>query len=719
MPIEVEQLIATLEARIDKYEKNLAKAYGTTDRQFKAIETRGKKLEATFARSGENAALNFTRGLAGPLAALASLKGLQDLIDEATRIHNALTVAGLSGTELTKVYEALFRSAQANAAPLESLVTLYGRASIVSKELGANTEDLLKFTDNVGKALRVGGVSAEQASGALLQLSQALGSGTVRAEEFNSVQEGALPILKAAANGIKEAGGSVSKLRQLVIAGKVSSEALFRGFLAGSQILDDRLAGSVLTVDQAFTTLHNSLVDAAGRLNDITGASQTAVAYLKGLGDYVSSLAKLFEAAASNSSIGAFIEKLQTIANIISTIQQYAPASLNPLGAIPSTKDINDLTDYVSGKNDPPTDRGALQAQLDQLRQFAASNPTANTDEIRQEVNDILGKLYGTHDTRLPLDPTKIPAGGISLSDFPTTSSKTKKSGSTKKDDYEQALKTTNEETAALNEQRAALAGLSGSSADYAQKVTAVEQATSILSAAQKAGAAVGKELSDVNQLLYGDLSKLTPEAQKQALAIRAAALSYADADAKLNKLKETQDAAAQSLKDMIQLEKDVAGGILSDIRTALEDGKITWKEWGNIAVNALNKVADKLQETLLDQLFKANPFSFLGSLGGAVSGGSVGGGVAAAGAKSAPALRAPHMPAASAVASAKSEQSHIVISVDDAGAIQAYVAKEGRRTKIDVLNASKASLDQYRRGKFHRDWEGHAGQRRVTGKAG
>src|SRR5690606_17610893 len=144
----------------------------------------GKKVNGTFAGLG--------RGMLGTLAAAFSLREAQKFIDTATRIDNALKVAGLSGEQLTKVYDALFVSAQKNAAPLEALVQLYGRASLVQKELGVSTEQLLKFTDNVAVALRVSGKSAAESSGALLQLSQALGSGVVRAEEFNSMLEGAL-----------------------------------------------------------------------------------------------------------------------------------------------------------------------------------------------------------------------------------------------------------------------------------------------------------------------------------------------------------------------------------------------------------------------------------------------------------------------------------------------------------------------------------------------
>jgi hypothetical protein len=323
---------------------------------------------------------------------------------------------------------------------------------------------------------------------------------------------------------------------------------------------------------------------------------------------------------------------------------------------------------------------------------------------------------------RLPADSSQV-----SLQDFKLPASSSTSAGKSKTDAYQSEIASLNQRTAALKETYDAQSKLNPLDADYAQKVTAIEQATSTLSAAQKAGAAVGKELSDVNQLLYGDLSMLTPEAQKQALAIRAAALGYADADAKLKALKDTQDAAKQSLQDMLELEKDVAGGILSDIRTALEDGKVTWKEWGDIAVNALNKIADKLQDTLLDQFFKSNPFGFFGSLfGGGVAGGgaSVGAGIGAGAVKAAPAglvsagnLKTPDLPALGALRGGQNDASHVVVSVDDDGAIRAYVARQGQRTKVEVLHASQASLDQYRRGQQHQDIENHLKNRRVVGR--
>jgi hypothetical protein len=97
------------------------------------------------------------------------------------------------------------------------------------------------------------------------------------------------------------------------------------------------------------------------------------------------------------------------------------------------------------------------------------------------------------------------------------------------------------------------------------------------------------------------------------------------------DEVKKSMEAAEQAMKDSIQTQKDIVNGALSDMRTAIEDGKITWDEWGDIAVNALNKVADRLQTMAVDSLFSSGGLPFLTQLlaGGAtaVAGGGTGAG--------------------------------------------------------------------------------------------
>lgn len=307
MATDVERLVVSLEASIRGFERTMNRATGVS-------ENTARKIEKRFASMNDRMGSSFnalSRGIAGAFAGAAALRGAQQLIDASTRIENSLKVAGLAGEDLANVYDKLFASAQRNAAPVESLVTLYGRAAIVQKELGVSTEELLGFTDNVAVALRVAGTDAQTASGALLQLSQALGAGTVRAEEFNSIQEGALPVLQAVAAGLTEAGGSVAKLRALVIEGKVSSEAFFRAFEAGSVVLQDKVASSEFTVSQGFIRLQNVLIDTAGRFDTATNASQRIGGVLNQLATSIEQLGQ--SAEANGPAVNRFLDWISEI----------------------------------------------------------------------------------------------------------------------------------------------------------------------------------------------------------------------------------------------------------------------------------------------------------------------------------------------------------------------------------------------------------------------
>ncbi|MBB6013480.1 hypothetical protein HNR59_002869 [Aquamicrobium lusatiense] len=67
-------------------------------------------------------------------------------------------------------------------------------------------------------------------------------------------------------------------------------------------------------------------------------------------------------------------------------------------------------------------------------------------------------------------------------------------------------------------------------------------------------------------------------------------------------------------------VQRDIVQGIMSDVRSALEDGKITTEEWGNIFLGVIDKIVDKLQNDLLDALFEAGSASKgIGGGGGSI----------------------------------------------------------------------------------------------------
>lgn len=382
-----EQLVVAIEARIRDFERQMQKATATAGKQATAIE---KRFALMNRRSGiEFGAIG--RRAIGIFGGALTLQAAQRLIDASTRVENSLKVAGLSGQELARVYDSLFASAQQNAAPLEALVELYGRASLVQKELGVSTKELLGFTDNIAIALRVSGKSATESSGALLQLSQALGSGIVRAEEFNSILEGALPIAQAAAAGLDEAGGSVAKLRALVVDGKVSSEAFFRAFEAGSVILKDKVAGAELTVAQGFTRLTNVLIKSAGQFDDATGTSEGLASALDSLAGSIGSVGQFFED--NSGAIRGFNNLLaDTLGYALALVDVLPKATGLSADKPPGWEELNARFGVSSTKPAGPTGRGGRRGK-------PAAQPveTVSLEDFRLPDSDTAAKAAERH----------------------------------------------------------------------------------------------------------------------------------------------------------------------------------------------------------------------------------------------------------------------------------------------------------------------------------
>ena len=592
---DLERLVVQLSADIRKYENTLNKMNGVTNRRARAIETRFAKMNRTIA-SGYTA---LGASAAKAFALIGGAAGAKNLIDSATRIENALKVAGLSGEELERVYEKLRTSAQKNAVPLESMVVLYGRIAQAQDALNVSQDEMTNFTDKVGVALRVAGASSQEAAGALLQLSQALGAGIVRAEEYNSINEGARPILQAVAAGLKEAGGDVAKLRNLVMDGKVSSEAFFRAFEAGSPILEQKVAGATFTLDQRLTNLQTSLIDAAGRFNESSEAAGTLGAEIDRTADFINNLdfdhliseiAKVVEAFNyGTASVSSFLSKLGEVSGfegIGRDIVNMLPgdgASKSFFGGGLTVTSTAGITDRINQ---------AFEGQIQQAGQMTA-------EAIKKSVlagGDITSSGKGG---RLPASGGDVTP--VSLKDFKTPDDDKKKKGKTKLNDYERELKQIRERMSLLQAETAVQASLNPLVDDYGFAVERARAKQELLNAAQEAG------------------KTITPELARE---IDNLSTAYALAVQESEKLAEKQDEIRERAENAMATAKDATRGVI--------DGLLDGAKAGDVLLDTLKKIGDSLINDVLDNIFKVNNAGgggggFLSGIMGLFGGGGTG----------------------------------------------------------------------------------------------
>lgn len=96
--------------------------------------------------------------------------------------------------------------------------------------------------------------------------------------------------------------------------------------------------------------------------------------------------------------------------------------------------------------------------------------------------------------------------------------------------------------------------------------------------------------------------AQLTP---KQIADIDAVSEAYARQADELRKAQEAQ-----------QLQRDILKGAFDDLRSALDDGKLDWQDFQKIALNALDKIIDKIENDLIDSIMQANSATGGGGIG-------------------------------------------------------------------------------------------------------
>ena len=218
---------------------------------------RGADETNTALRGIEKTAERTVHQLQKAAATLGVAFGVQTLIravDTYSQLDGRLRLVTGSSQELARVQGELLRIAQQTRQSYEGTIDLYTRIARSAGDLGLSQSQLLTVTERIGQALVVSGTSSAAAAGALTQLGQAFGAGTVRAEEFNSILEGAPRLAQAIAESL---GLSVAQLRQLVVQGGLSSRALAEA-IANNKKVADEFAQITPTISGALTQLNNA-----------------------------------------------------------------------------------------------------------------------------------------------------------------------------------------------------------------------------------------------------------------------------------------------------------------------------------------------------------------------------------------------------------------------------------------------------------------------------
>jgi tape measure domain-containing protein len=277
--VALEGADADLNRTLDRADQRLNRFGETAQGAGRRASEGLRQLETRAGTLGEQ----FTRARNQVVAFLAAFElqrrvvQIVALADAWSQMEARLKLATAGSREFAVAQRELFATAQRLGVPIQELTTLYGRLAQIVRQLGGDQRQALAITEAVAQALRISGATAGQAQAALLQFGQALQSGVLRGDEFNSLMENGGRLAQALADGL---GVSTGRLRAMAEQGKLTADVVVGALLSQKDKLAAEYASLPATVGQAFTRLSNAFGQWVHKLDESTGFTRKLAAAL-------------------------------------------------------------------------------------------------------------------------------------------------------------------------------------------------------------------------------------------------------------------------------------------------------------------------------------------------------------------------------------------------------------------------------------------------------
>lgn len=247
------------------------------------VEQLNSELEQTDGKA--SAAAGGLGKIGSVLAGFASLsfaKSMLDTADAMQSINAQVRQVVSSESEYLAVQRQLLDVANNTRASLESTANLYVSTSRALKDYGYTQQEILTFTEATNNAMAIGGVQAQQQAAALMQLSQALGSGVLQGDEFKSIAEAAPILLDTVAEYM---GKSRAEIKKLGSEGQLTADVIFKAISGASEKFGEQAAKMPMTMGQALTVFSNNWQSMVSKLLNDSGAMSGIAAIIKLIAD--------------------------------------------------------------------------------------------------------------------------------------------------------------------------------------------------------------------------------------------------------------------------------------------------------------------------------------------------------------------------------------------------------------------------------------------------
>ena len=253
----------------------LSQTVGNTERYIRDnVDEQGRFNREI--EEGTNEANSLMQTIKGAVAAYATIQTLStalNLSDQLTSTTARLNLMN-DGLQTTQdLQNMIYLSAERARGSYQTTADAVSKLGLMAGDAFGSSEEIIAFMEQVNKQFTIAGTEAAGIDAAMLQLTQAMGSGVLRGEEYNSILEQAPNIIQAIADYMEVPKG---QLKDMAAEGQITADIVKAAMFAAADDTNAKFESMPKTFSQIWTSFQNTALMAfqpvLQRMNEIANS---------------------------------------------------------------------------------------------------------------------------------------------------------------------------------------------------------------------------------------------------------------------------------------------------------------------------------------------------------------------------------------------------------------------------------------------------------------
>lgn len=233
-----------------------------------------------------------------------SLSAVMEAGDDALRAKSKIALLTTNEASQQKIFDDLVGVSLSSHQSFVAATDLYTKiAQTASSNKGLTRDNTLAATRTVMEGISMAGVNKQNAAGAILQLTQGIGSGKLQGQDLRILAEDASGFADMIAKQLYGQSGTIGKMKDDASNGLITSERMIKALVDMSETVHKKFKDTQkLTIAMAKEDFMTHLISWANKVQNATGVFSKIADEIENIGE------KLFEAGGfADSFIGYVI----------------------------------------------------------------------------------------------------------------------------------------------------------------------------------------------------------------------------------------------------------------------------------------------------------------------------------------------------------------------------------------------------------------------------